>query len=263
MTDQYTKTLDDFSAVHKCHFQFLNQAPTTGFTNDLEINLIGENWKDVRKQISLKVGLIKKNQRKFRTFYKTILRGYLWPHDRLPTYAECLSCPKLHNIDRISSGNKIILKRECNTWSSLQHIRDSDNEEEDDYFRKPKFDLNFNDEMTEEEKMMAIMCQSQFLGNNTNQEKKVPPYYICDRCKKQGDHYFKYCPTWQDSEFVPENKRSVAHGILQHQLREAVTEEEKKRAMINPKDFLSLVVFDEKFVKLDNPKNFPPFVTRK
>lgn len=63
---------------------------------------------------------------------------------------------------------------------------------------------------------------------------EIPPqWYTCYCCGMKGHHYRRDCPKNAEDDFIPINHRGVPHGIPKTKLREAVTEDEKKRAYID------------------------------
>jgi hypothetical protein len=77
----------------------------------------------------------------------------------------------------------------------------------------------------------------------SNLDFSAPPNdYICHRCEKKG-HWKKFCPTLEDPNFVPLDKKRVPSGIPKSKLKIAETKEELDRAMITEDG--KFVVFKE------------------
>lgn len=90
--------------------------------------------------------------------------------------------------------------------------------------------------MTEEEIIdyMIKETENKFKKGNqyrTRQLKPPPNDYVCLRCGK-GGHWKQYCPTWDDPDFVPIKIRKPPTGIPKKFLLKAMTDEQKKNALI-------------------------------
>jgi hypothetical protein len=228
-----------------------------------------QSWEHARYKIEKKGGM-HSNPRQKKRVQGSYLEGYLWkdgmtnwreeatkiskdyilqPHDRVILMRKPMKVgqrpyvPEIFMQDQIQANMDKEEKEQQNQLDALLKLR-------------KKKEQEITADMTEEEKMKAILAQAtdQFSVISAprahhqqnrkrygqvhasdmadNPEALIPPsYYVCHRCG-EGGHYKHHCPTLSDISFVPVRARKAPTGIPKSMLRAATDEEKDRGAMV-------------------------------
>ena len=235
----------------------LESNPYNNIVKTMETNI---SWDNARFLIEQRHGFfdIKKKKSDLTNSY---IVGYFWTPDLLDWRKQAKIVPSTHILTE--KDNIIVVRKPLKTGALLyvpNQYRSEFEKEKTELMQqiineKPQ-NVQFNDIMSEEEKMNIL------IGSNTSNEKikslyqlynhqkkqyasyhpsetekppqvftKPPLYYQCHRCGIKG-HWKHQCPTLTNPTFVSLDKIKNASGIPKSLLKMAISEEEKKMAMM-------------------------------
>lgn len=205
-------------------------------------------WEDARFLIEYKFGIHQTTAITKANVINTYIEGYLWV-DGVTNWRKELK-RILHDYVMQPTDRVVVIRKPYKAkrepYVPLLFRRVNTIAEDD-------VKIEFTSEMTDDEKLQLLMeAQAERMENSertrtafvelhpsdidgagtTHHKRQKPPAdYVCHRCNVPG-HFIQHCPTLSDPDFVPEYERRCPSGIPKKFLREATTEEERKRAWI-------------------------------
>jgi len=222
-----------------------DRAKRDAVIQSIGINTPSTKWEDLRYDMEYEMGM---HPRKFiKSLSYAYLDGYLYdPHKPLDRIA-------LRSGDAVREGSCVILSRKCSAYKPYVPLRyritQTSSGGVTTTTEPPSATWN---EMSEDERISSIQGQSLPARPHIRTRRYEPEHpsdiirrlgrqppdsYICRKCNCRG-HWKEVCPT--------DGPRRVAHGIPWRDLKPAVTPDELKRAMINPRDPSQLVCLKNK-----------------
>lgn len=235
----------------------LESNPSNNTIKTMDTNI---SWDNARFLIEQRHGFfdVKKKKSDLTNSY---IVGYFWTPDLLDWRKQAKIVPSTHILTE--KDNIIVVRKPLKTGALLyvpNQYRPEFEKEKTELMQQiikenPK-NVQFNDTMSEEEKMNMLIGsdasnekikslyqlynhqKKQYASYHPSETEKQPQvftkpplYYQCHRCGIKG-HWKHQCPTLTNPTFVSLDKIKNAFGIPKSLLKMAISEEEKKMAMM-------------------------------
>ena len=204
---------------------------TGSFSNHVwKIEFIGERWNETRYRIEKKIGFHDERQKKSSNHYSYI--------EAVPWSQFCdnpNTTTFIQSDDHIAKGSQLVIWRKplpigFKPFVPIKYRREYAVPKALDEYTEATDKLN-----DEDEKIRILQSQShtQSVSNTDLHHTELlkmysgppPRDYCCHRCGARGHHYNYVCPTKDDPNWIPLNKRRVLKGIPKKWLRPARPDE--------------------------------------